>query len=163
MPIYLVLFGSNMDPERNLHASLRRLRMHPDLEVAQVSGVYESPAVLASGELDLDRPRYRNAAILLRTSLDSERLRDELRTIEMELGRVREADKYADRPVDLDIIVTQAENGVTTADRAALEHAHAVLPSAEVAPEWVVGPHSQTLGDLAGGLSKHETLIRRNQ
>lgn len=95
----IVLLGSNIDRERHLPAAVELLAAAT--EVVAVSTVYESAAI--------DRPEqanFFNAAVRLRTPLSPVDLKDGLlAAIERRLGRVRSADKYAPRPIDLDIVL----------------------------------------------------------
>ena len=56
-----------------------------------------------------------------------------LRPLEAELGRLRSEDKYADRTIDLDIVVFDGH----PLDRGLWMYAHLAVPMAELLPEIV--------------------------
>lgn len=66
--------------------------------VVAISQVYQSPAAGPSGQ-----PDFVNAAAALETELSPGALRQRLREIEADLGRIRRPDRFAPRPIDLDI------------------------------------------------------------
>lgn len=93
---YLSL-GSNIEPEANLPAAVRLLAQMTRLTV--VSRVWETTPVGLSGQAN-----FLNAAVVVETDLPALALKHEvLEVIERQLGRVRQADKNAPRPIDLDI------------------------------------------------------------
>jgi 2-amino-4-hydroxy-6-hydroxymethyldihydropteridine diphosphokinase len=65
-----------------------------------VSRPVQSPAAGPPGQ-----PDFVNAAVLLETELSPQALRTRLRELEAELGRVRGPDRYAPRPIDMDIVL----------------------------------------------------------
>ncbi|MBN8218338.1 MAG: 2-amino-4-hydroxy-6-hydroxymethyldihydropteridine diphosphokinase [Spirochaetes bacterium] len=99
---FVVSFGSNLEAEA--HRTLARGAL-----MARFGAVAESPFVWTEAIGGGDQPRYLNGAYCFHAGLDPERVRSELRAIEGELGRVRTADKYAPRTVDLDLIAVDGE------------------------------------------------------
>jgi 2-amino-4-hydroxy-6-hydroxymethyldihydropteridine diphosphokinase len=90
--------GSNIAPEIHIPRAVALLRRATQLEA--VSQCWETPAVGSSG------PNFINLAVRLLTPLDAAALKREvIGGIETALGRIRSADKYADRTIDLDIIL----------------------------------------------------------
>lgn len=139
----VLLLGSNIDPENNLPKALALLRAQ--LEVEQVSGVWRTAAVGSDG------PPFLNVAVRVRTALDTERLKERLlRQIEAQLGRVRTADKYAPRPIDLDIAAWDGQ--VTDPD--VWRFAHAAVPVAEVLACGPVSDTGETLPQTAVRLAR---------
>ncbi len=143
-----LLLGSNIAPERNLPRAIDLLRRH--VEVAGASQVWETPAVGSPG------PNFLNAAVLVSTGLAPDQLRNQvLRAIESDLGRVRTADKYAPRPIDIDIV---AWNGQVT-DPDVWRYAHAAVPVSEVLPCEFNEEQGETLSQVANRL-RQEVPIR---
>ncbi|MBI3959982.1 MAG: 2-amino-4-hydroxy-6-hydroxymethyldihydropteridine diphosphokinase [Chloroflexi bacterium] len=141
----LILLGSNMDRKRNIPLALEKLANHSSLRLDATSSIYESAAVGGSGA----QPLFSNGAALVETKLDPAALRQTLRSIEAALGRVRSADKYAPRPIDLDIVlfdnfVGEVE-GSPIPDPDLLRFAHVAAPCAEIAPEWMHPTSAETL------------------
>ncbi|HXT19246.1 MAG TPA: 2-amino-4-hydroxy-6-hydroxymethyldihydropteridine diphosphokinase [Thermoanaerobaculia bacterium] len=142
----IVGLGSNVEPERNLPAAVRRLAAVAEL--VAVSSAWATTPVGPPGQLP-----FVNAAVRLRTALPIERVKAELlRPIEAALGRVRGADRFAPRPIDLDLVAHRAATAAGRAEVADLDllrHAHVALPASEVAPEWLVTPTGERLAELA--------------
>lgn len=57
----------------------------------------------------LDQPDFLNGAVLLATDLSCEELKGVLEGIEKEMGRVKSANKFGPRVIDLDIVVWNGE------------------------------------------------------
>jgi len=141
--------GSNVEPERNLPLAVSRLRRHRDIQVLAVSPPYRSPAVGPAGQ-----PDFLNGALLIETELSPDALKHALRALEDELGRERSADRYAPRPIDLDIVLYEGfagdVDGTPVPDPHLGEYAHLAVPAADVAPDWEYGDGHVRLIDIAG-------------
>ena len=99
----LVAIGSNIDPEANAPAALELLAER--FAVLSRSRVLRTAAIPAPGrEAGPPQPDYLNSVVLIETNLSPPELRRALRAIEADLGRVRTADRYAPRTIDLDAI-----------------------------------------------------------
>ena len=93
-----ILLGSNIDAELNLSRAIQALKK--ECRVIELSKIRLTKAVGSSG------PDYLNQAVLIQTEMNFENFKSRtLRSIEQQLGRVRTADKYADRTIDLDVII----------------------------------------------------------
>ena len=144
-----IALGSNIEPEENLPRAARALQR---LGKAQsVSKVYESEAVGPAGQ-----PRFLNAVVGIEVDLDADALRKRLREIEAEMGRVRTADPYATRPIDLDLVALDAFLDPEVGGRAYL-----AVTLAEVAPDLVLGDSGETVAERADRL-RATTLKRRD-
>ena len=153
----LVSLGSNVEPERNLPAAIELLEEDGCFNVLAVSAIYETPAVGPDGQ-----PDFQNAAVLIEAGCTHETLRNELRRIEADLGRVRTDDKYAPRPIDLDIVMIQGEeteiDGNPIPDPDIPRHVHLAVPMADLAPEWVEPSTGSTLGQIAARLAAEQEI-----
>ncbi len=138
--VYLSL-GSNVAAERNLPRAIRLLAER--VEVLALSRVWETPAVPPS------RGRFLNAAAALRTGLGPQALKREvLRPVEAALGRVRGADKFAPRPIDLDIIL----HGGRLLEPDLWRYAHLAAPLADLIPGYTHPVSGETLAQAAARL-----------
>lgn len=129
-----VAVGSNIEPEANLRRALRLLgqRHRP----VAVSTVYRTPPLGRP-----EQPDYLNCVVEVETEAEPEELKQELRRIEQELGRVRGADRYAARTIDLDLIAYEGMQ-VRTPDL--------VLPDPEIGGRpFVALPLAELAPDLA--------------
>ncbi len=156
----LIALGSNIDPERNLPAAAARLAAHPDVEVLAASGVYESPPLGHPGD-----PCFHNAALAVVTSLGPVPLRGELRRLEAELGRVRSEDRYAPRPIDLDLVAYEGFAGLVGGGRIPdpeiERRAFLALPLAEISPEWTEPELGRSLEEIAASFDAGRERVRR--
>jgi GTP cyclohydrolase I len=157
----LIALGSNINRERNLPRALELLRRDTRWQVLAESPIYQTPAVGGS----TSQPDYFNAATLLETSLTAEALRRALRRIEARLGRVRTADKYAPRTIDLDIVFVRDRemmlDGSPVPDPDILDHHHLAFPLADVAPDWRFPGTDLTLKQIADRLRPTALEIRK--
>ena len=93
--------GSNVgEREQHLRAAIEVLGAH-GVEVEAVSSAYETEPV---GEI-LDQPDFLNAAMRIRTSLESESLLDVCKGIEAEHGRAFAGPRHSPRPLDIDLLL----------------------------------------------------------
>ena len=149
----VISLGSNVDPERNLPTAFARLRHQPDLTVIAQSPCYRSAAVGGGG------PDFLNAAALVDTRLSPSDLRAALKTIEASMGRVRTSDRFAPRPIDLDLILYAGfageVEGTTIPDPDMARYAHLAVPAADVAPDWEYPVPGSPLKTIAAPLRDH--------
>jgi 2-amino-4-hydroxy-6-hydroxymethyldihydropteridine diphosphokinase len=124
-----VAVGSNIDPERNIPAAVRRLSGLADL--VAVSTFYRTRP--------LDRPEqadFRNGMVWIRAALERDRVeRDLLKPIEAELGRVRAADKHAPRTIDLDLALYGSARHSDWVDADVYRRNFIAVPLAELSPD----------------------------
>lgn len=134
-----ILFGSNIDKERNLPAAVQLLA--EQCAILALSAVYESVPVGV-----LEQPNFLNAAALIETALDAATLKGTvLASIERQLKRRRTSDPNAPRTIDADIILFNDavfdydERHVPDPDL--LKFPHVAVPIADLAPDL---PHPET-------------------
>lgn len=100
MTVYIAI-GSNLaSPLEQVNAAIRALADIPDSRVVSVSSLYRTPPLGPQ-----DQPDYLNAAVALETSLAPEALLDHTQRIELQQGRVRKAERWGPRTLDLDIML----------------------------------------------------------
>jgi 2-amino-4-hydroxy-6-hydroxymethyldihydropteridine diphosphokinase len=144
-----LLLGSNIRAEENLLLAVRRLQGRVD--VLRASSVWETSAIGSDG------PNFLNLALLISTFLDAAGLKqDVLRPLEVELGRVKSADKNAARPIDLDIIVFDGK----PVDDLLWKYAYRAVPVSELLPE-LISDGGERLAQAAERLAAREPVRRR--
>lgn len=152
----LIAVGSNEGKESNIPAAVDLLDAHPQIHVLAQSPAFATPAIGPDG-LPAPQPEFHNAALLVETDLDPGSLQTALRAVEHQLGRVRTADKFAARPIDLDIAYygdTCVElDGKRIPDGDVLRFAHVAIPLAAVAPEWRHPETGESLSAIAAHLA----------
>lgn len=98
-PTIFIGVGSNIDPRANIPRALDLLQPHA--RVLATSTFYRTPAINRP-----EQPPYLNGLWRIATAIGPRELKfDVLRKIEDQLGRIRTADKYAARPIDLDVLL----------------------------------------------------------
>ncbi|MBN2129970.1 MAG: 2-amino-4-hydroxy-6-hydroxymethyldihydropteridine diphosphokinase [Sedimentisphaerales bacterium] len=97
--IAFIAVGANIEPQRNIRAALTLLQQYT--QVLASSTFYRTEPVGRPGQ-----PHFINGVWLIRPQRGPREVRDEiLHPVERQLGRRRTADKYAPRPIDLDLIL----------------------------------------------------------
>ena len=138
--------GSNLEPEFHVSKALDRLSQLATVDA--VSTFFRTSAIDRPGH-----PDFLNGVVRIWTSLDARRLkRDVLSAIEEELGRVRTADRYADRTVDLDILLFDKmvieEVGLCVPDPDICQRAFLAAGLLELDPELVLPGTNRMLSEL---------------
>ncbi len=146
----VILVGSNIEPEHYIAQALEQLKQRVTVEL--ISDAWVTPAVGSPG------PDFINLAVLIKTDLDIDRLKhDVLKQVEQQLGRVRSADKYAPRTIDLDIILFE---GVVI-DESLWMQAHIALPVSELCPE-LLHPYERCSLAVRAEVLRQETGATRH-
>lgn len=114
-----------------------------------VSRVWETTPVGLTGQAN-----FLNAAAMVETDLPALALKREvLVLIERQLGRVRQADKNAPRPIDLDIVLFNEDilevGPRHIPDPEIVERAFVAIPLAEISPHYRHPELGQTLAEIA--------------
>lgn len=121
----LIGLGSNLIPEKNIPEALHLLGI--SVAIRKYSSIYQSPAIGSNG------PDFLNSAVLIETDSTLEILRKNiLSPIEDQLDRIRSADKYMDRTIDLDVLIYN--QSVTDPDL--WTQVHVAVPAAEILPDF---------------------------
>lgn len=141
--VYLSL-GSNEEPVRYLSAALAALRER--FGALDISPAYRSAAV------GFDGADFINLAVGLDTDLSPEALNDWLHALEDRNGRRRDVPRYADRTLDVDIVlyddlVTQGP-GHLDIPRKELKHAFVLKPITDIAPQLRHPVNGRTMAEL---------------
>jgi 2-amino-4-hydroxy-6-hydroxymethyldihydropteridine diphosphokinase len=141
-----IAVGSNIDPEGNIPAALDRLT--EEVEVAAVSTFYRTAALGRP-----EQPPFTNGVWQVSTDMAPRLLKnDVLRPIEKALGRVRTRDRYAARPIDLDIALygdlVISEEDLVIPDPDIRERPFLVIPLLELAPDLCMPDTGERLASL---------------
>ncbi|RDS83972.1 2-amino-4-hydroxy-6-hydroxymethyldihydropteridine diphosphokinase [Dyella psychrodurans] len=141
--VYLSL-GSNQEPHRYLCAALDELRAR--FGAIDVSPAYRSAAVGFKGA------DFINLAVGMDTDLSPMALNDWLHALEDRHGRRRDVPRYADRTLDVDIVlyddlVTQGP-GHLDIPRKELKHAFVLKPIVDIAPQLRHPVNGRTMAEL---------------
>lgn len=175
----LVALGANLSslvgsPSETLREALK-LISRSCYEVLAVSRLWTTPAFpKGSG------PDYVNAAAILLTDCSAEETLDFLHEIEFRLGRVRNAERWASRGIDLDLLAVEdlvlptvemqkhwrllsAEAQRSVAPTQLIlphpriqDRAFVLVPLADVAPQWVHPVLGKSVAQMLGELPAEE-------
>ncbi|BCE03206.1 2-amino-4-hydroxy-6-hydroxymethyldihydropteridine diphosphokinase [Marinicellulosiphila megalodicopiae] len=107
MTRYIVSVGSNINAEQNVDLAFKQIQLID-------SHAHIASLLRTKAQGDTTQPDYINTAFLFQTDLDKHALKLKLLDIEKQLGRVRQSNKNAARPIDLDI--TQIDNNIVDED-----------------------------------------------
>jgi len=122
--------GSNIDPEQRIPAALESLKAQFGGLV--ISPIYESVAVGFSGD------NFHNLVVGIETELQPRALLEALCRIETAHGRVRGAEKFSPRTLDIDLLtygdLIIQEAGIQVPRDEIVRYAFVLLPLSEVAP-----------------------------
>jgi len=140
--------GSNLgDRLKALQAGVAALKAFLDIEI--ISPVYETAAAYVT-----DQPAFLNIALLGKTTLAPESLLQQLKNLEIEIGR-RPSFRYGPRLLDIDILfygdVIQSVPALALPHPRLAERDFVLKPLADIAPVW---RHPQS------GLTPEEMLRR---
>lgn len=101
MNTVFIALGSNLsDPLGQVQQAIAALKQLPQSHLIAVARFYRSHPLGPQ-----DQPDYLNTVIELTTTLTAESLLDHLQAIERQHGRVRKAQRWGPRTLDLDILL----------------------------------------------------------
>ena len=148
MTVVYIAIGSNLaSPLEQVNAAVQAIGEIPDSRIVAVSSFYRTPPLGPQ-----DQPDYLNAAVALDTALAPEALLDHTQRIELQQGRVRKAERWGPRTLDLDIMLFGDE--VINTERLTVPHYHmharpfVLYPLAELAPASLKLSDGRTLAQL---------------
>jgi dihydroneopterin aldolase/2-amino-4-hydroxy-6-hydroxymethyldihydropteridine diphosphokinase len=148
--------GSNIEPERNITDALVRLSKHVD--ITGISSFYKTAPFLRKNQNN-----YLNGVWQISTSIPPGELKSGvLRTIEKELHRSRESDKYAPRTIDLDLLLygdmVIHEGDLTIPDPDICKRSFIAFPLYEINPDLVMPDTKKPLIDILSALSEDNMI-----
>lgn len=156
--------GSNIGPERHVPEALRLLR--EKVLIAALSTFYRTAPHGSPGSA-----AFFNGVARIRTAIEARELKfGVLRGIEESLGRRRGPDRYAPRPIDLDILwyggAAVEEPDLVIPDPDILTRAFVAVPLHELAPGLVMPGSGLRLADAvralpAGDMEPLESFTRK--
>lgn len=143
-----ISIGSNINPEENIRKALRLLSGR--VVVSAISNIYKTEPVGRAGQ-----DHFYNCVIDVLTDRKPEDLKNILKEIEDSLGRKREADKNADRTIDLDIILygNLVSEDMKIPDPEITERPFLAIPLAELAPGIILPGKNISIDDVIEKMS----------
>ena len=98
----IIGIGSNIDAEKNIKEALNILQSC--VELLEASSFIKTKPIGIE-----DQPEFTNGAVKIGTKLNRMKLKQLLKTIEDNMGRIRTTPKFGPRCIDLDIVVWNGE------------------------------------------------------
>lgn len=152
MTLAYIALGSNLaSPLEQVTSALEAIAAIPESQVVAVSAFFRTPPLGPA-----DQPDYLNAAVALETALSPEDLLSHTQRIELESGRVRKAERWGPRTLDLDIMLFGRQ--CIDTPRLTVPHydmkrrAFMLLPLLDIAPDCRF-PDGQTVASVLATLS----------
>ena len=137
----ILLLGSNIDPATNIQKALELLNC--SLQISKKSHIWITEAVGSNG------PDFLNMAVEVKTNINADLIKTDLITsIEKKLKRIRTADKYAPRTIDIDIIVFNDK----VVDSNIWHKLFVALPVSEIVPDLTNHSTGKTLIEMVDEL-----------
>ena len=137
MTLAYIAIGSNLaSPLEQVNAAVQALGEIPQSRIVALSSFYRTPPLGPQ-----DQPDYLNAAVALETALAPDVLLSHTQRIELQQGRVRKAERWGPRTLDLDIMLFGHD--VINTDRLTIPHydmknrGFMLWPLFEVAPDLI--------------------------
>jgi 2-amino-4-hydroxy-6-hydroxymethyldihydropteridine diphosphokinase len=138
MPFVYVGLGSNLGrPEECLKSAVKALAKLPETGLVCCSSFYRSKPVGPQ-----DQPAYINAVAKLETNLTALELLDCLQALEDQKGRIRTAERWGPRTLDLDLLLYGDQ--IINEERLVVPHCEmhrrcfVLYPLFEISPEIVI-------------------------
>lgn len=146
-----IALGSNLaDPLHQVNCALQALADLPGSRRIATSSFYRTPPYGPA-----DQPDFLNAVIALDTQLTATDLLTQTQRIECEQGRIRKAERWGPRTLDLDILLfgdqTIRSERLTVPHYDMHNRAFMLLPLVEIAPEITL-PDGTRAADLLARL-----------
>jgi 2-amino-4-hydroxy-6-hydroxymethyldihydropteridine diphosphokinase len=148
--------GSNIEPKRNITDALVRFSKYVD--ITGISSFYKTVPLFRKNQ-----DGYLNGVWQISTSIHPKELKfGVLRTIEKELYRNRQSDKYAPRTIDLDILLygemVIQEDNLTVPDPDIGKRSFIAFPLSELNMDLIMPDTKKPLIDILNALSKDNMI-----
>lgn len=150
---YIGIGSNQATPVQQAQQAIAALQQIPQTELTKCSALYSSTPMGPQ-----DQPDYINAVAELSTELSAIELLDQLQRIEQQQGRVRKAQRWGPRTLDLDIILFADQ--VINNERLTIPHygmherEFVLYPLYEISPQLVL-PDGTALSQLIKGCDKN--------
>ena len=148
--VYLGLGANLNSPKKQLDNAVIALKSLPNSEFIACSHYYASKPMGPQ-----DQPDYVNAVACINTLLEPEQLLDLTQAIELKHGRVRKAERWGARTLDIDILLFGEH--ILNTERLTVPHyglnerEFVIYPLQEIAPELIL-PSGASIQQIANTL-----------
>jgi 2-amino-4-hydroxy-6-hydroxymethyldihydropteridine diphosphokinase len=146
--VYLSL-GANIEPKKNLPAAINLL--------SEKTKLVSTSSIWSSAPVGFEGPDFHNAVVHIQSPLSMPELKGNvILKIEKELGRQRTSNKFAPRPIDLDIIIynnIEVESDIW-------RYAYLAVPLVEVHPQYLNPRTGDSLINVAELIKKESGISK---
>ena len=147
LKIFLGL-GSNIDDRyQNLMNGIQQLNDHAHIWVIDESHVYQTPAMYSSDQQD-----FYNMVIEIETNLNPLQLLDEVKKIEIKMGREPDKKKNMPRSIDVDILafgdILIRSKLLEIPHPKIIERKFVLKPWNDIAPDFLVPNSKKNIAEL---------------
>ena len=160
--VYIALGSNQASPEQQANAAIAALKALPKTRFVRHSRYYCTKPLGPQ-----DQPDYLNAVIEIETELSPLELLDETQRIEREQGRVRKAQRWGPRTLDLDILLfgdCLIHNDRLTVPHYDMKNREFMLyPLFEIAPELIFPDDGIALKTLIANTPKNGMIFCAEQ
>ncbi|MDH5545798.1 MAG: 2-amino-4-hydroxy-6-hydroxymethyldihydropteridine diphosphokinase [Gammaproteobacteria bacterium] len=130
--------GSNLgDSIETLRRALAELAANPKINIIQCSPIYRSRPLA-----DMDQPDYVNGVVECASTLTPLEMLDACQSVEEKLGRVRTAERWQPRTLDIDILAFDAmlikNSRLSVPHPGIVERDFVLYPWNDIAPDFQV-------------------------
>ncbi|MDP8237968.1 MAG: 2-amino-4-hydroxy-6-hydroxymethyldihydropteridine diphosphokinase [Candidatus Hatepunaea meridiana] len=155
--------GSNLgDRKEHLTIAIDKLSKTPDIEVVNVSSLYETEPWGMK-----DQPDFLNCVIKIKTTSAPERLLIVLKAIEKSIGRKESNERWGQREIDLDIIIYGCEvidsPELTIPHPRLAERCFVLEPLSDLCPDLVVPGLDLSVKHILKGCSDSRSVKLNNK
>ena len=154
--------GTNLgDRLANLRGAGVRIAALPTTRVVARSRIYETAPVGVKPQYQ--NMAYLNAVLVIETELRVETVSEQIHAIEAEMGRVRGDDRFAPRPIDIDILYAGRE--IRDTDSLTLPHPRwaqrrsVLQPLADVRADMILPGYAQRVCELLANLGGESEVV----
>jgi 2-amino-4-hydroxy-6-hydroxymethyldihydropteridine diphosphokinase len=137
----LLGLGSNIgDRLKHLREAVARLKQDDMLTSVRYSAIYESDAMIDDQAPASWNMPFLNMVVAGKSRLKAYGILDKVKQIEREMGRQPTHERWAPRPIDIDILLVDSqridEERLTVPHPGILQRAFVFEPLAELLPDW---------------------------
>ena len=155
--------GSNLDDRlANLRAARQRMVVLPGVRLLASAPIYETEPV--DVQPDFLHLSFLNTVLILTGELPPVEWRRHIAQIEAELGRVRTADRFAPRTIDIDLLfagdLCLDDGGLIIPHPRWAQRRFVLQPLADVRPNLILPGVTQTVSQLLATLPSGEAVTK---
>lgn len=151
--------GSNMGNKlENISNAIRFIELSPESSFLSKSEIYESRAMY-----NTNLENFYNAVIKIKTDLSPMELLAFVKDIEKQMGRLKTAERYSERPIDIDIL--SYGDKIIDSKELIIPHPHikerkfVLKPWSDIDSNYILARSNKKISDLLNETSDNSKLL----